>query len=67
MLSVSKKSDYERLKRTLAERRRETSREIQVKLREVRADAERKETRSLTRAGFPKPTPSQISRSRSFR
>ena len=51
MLSVSKKSDYERLKRTLAERRRETSREIQDKLREVRADAERKETSEELDAG----------------
>lgn len=51
MLRISNKSDYESRKRTLAERRRETLREIQDKLREVRADAERKETSEELDAG----------------
>ncbi len=51
MLRISNKSDYESLKRTLAERRREASREVQDKLREVRADAERKETSEELDAG----------------
>ncbi len=46
-----KENRNESLKRTLAERRRETSREIQDKLREVRADAERKETSEELDAG----------------